>query len=67
MPIVLCASQSLNVSNIHVEWKNRGSQTDFTMKSSLGNGVSTSMGWMGIGFEQQTVSLKNIKIKSEKF
>ena len=64
MPIVLCSSQSLNVSNIHVEWKNRGSQTDFTMKSSLGNGVSTSMGWMGIGFEQQTVKLNKFKIKS---
>ena len=50
VPLVSCQTQSLNVAGIEVTWANNGESTDFILKSSLGNGVSPSNGYIGIGF-----------------
>ena len=45
-------AQSLSLGGLDISWTNRGQQTDFKIYSSLGNGVSPSSAWMGIGFNK---------------
>lgn len=67
VPLVSCQTQSLNVAGLEVTWANNGESTDFILKSSLGNGVSPSNGYIGIGFGKGMNNVNTIICKSAPF
>lgn len=52
---VNCQKQTLTVSDIEITWENKGNETEFVLKSELGNGVDLEHSWLGIGFGGQMV------------
>ena len=47
--------ESITVSNIEIKWTNVGTQTNFQISSSLGNGLLPSNAWLAFGFNSQMV------------
>ena len=42
-------SGSISLLNVNITWTNRGTTTDFVVTSPLGNGVSLTNAWLGVG------------------
>ena len=47
----------VQISNINIEWRNKGTQTDFVISSPLSNGLSLNNAWLGFGFASQMVRI----------
>lgn len=54
----LISCESVQISNINIDWTNRGTQTDFVISSSLDSGLSLNNAWLGFGFNPRMVKLK---------
>lgn len=48
-----CAAESIQLSNIYVEWEIRGTQTYFKLTTPLGNDVSPANAWIGLGLSNE--------------
>ena len=57
----LPGATSATVGNAYITWKNRGSQTDFTVTSPLANGISTTNAWLGVGLNSRRNMVNNLK------
>ncbi len=50
--IVSC-QQSITLSNVIVNFLNRGSQTDFFLISNLSPGINANNAWVGVGLNSE--------------
>ena len=46
--------QTVTVKNVQISWANRGSQTEFSVMSSLDGKISLTNAWIGIGINTNT-------------
>ena len=44
--------ETLNLGGFQITWTNRGQQTDFTVSSPLGNGITANSAWIGFGLNK---------------
>lgn len=55
MKTLTAECESVKILNIDIKWTNRGTQTDFSIQSALGNGLVLNNAWLGFGFNNQMV------------
>ena len=53
-----CQQTVTLLGNVQITYKNQGKYTDFLVTSPLGNGVSVSNCWLGIGLNLQPKMVK---------
>ena len=57
----LAKTESILINNIEIEWTNRGTQTDFVIRTAIDKSIaSITSAWLGFGFNsaQNMVKLK---------
>ena len=55
---IACSQAKLNsvcLCNFYVTWENRGTQTDFTVTTSLDSTLTLNNAWFAIGFNKDPV------------
>jgi len=56
-------TRSININNVHIEWTNDGSYTEFYVTSSLDDNIDVEDAWLGIGLNQDRTMASSIRFK----
>lgn len=63
-----CQTQTLTLlNNVEITYTNNGRQTEFVVRSALGNNVNPNNAWLGIGFSSRNVMVRGFIIRSKLF